>query len=676
MKEPLSSPLYLEKKERPQEYPIKLMQHQQDAAQLAQKIHQIIVSSGEAQTRLQQIAQVIASAFRVDCCCLTSVTFDNSEPGISAYWLAEPQPPHEMPSVEELSEISQFAGTPTIEEISAIEKSILSIWQHLPLTISALLTIPTRFQGKNNGAISLICSQTRDWHQWEQELLDAASGYVALAISQIIQAQKLASFQQQIYTSSQYQTLLNRLTLVSRSNLDLNEILHLAIAGTAETLQVERGLIVLLKYADPLFKTRSLTQIPKAKATVVSEWSNSYWSSRGDASKNKKANLLNQFFWLNECSLCKSGFENAGSPVLIADKPDLLAFAPDLTISPLFHIDQLPALLLMPLESQGKVLGFLVLQQANTRHWQPEELKLVEMVSAKVSNAIIQTQTLRQVQSLVDERTAQLQRSLQVQGKLYEKLRQYNEQLQAANKLKDEFVANVSDRLRHPLTSMNVAIRMLRQPGLQEQRQAKYLDILEQQCTQEINLVNDLLKLQQLESHQATLQLATIDLNSHIQNLRPSFTETWGDKGLTIALDIPESLPLQTDVESFDRILKELLTNAGKYSATDSTVFLKVTHQVSEQNDQIVLTLTNKGRDIPPEDLPSIFDKFQRGKGASQQGILGTGLGLALVKCLVQHLSGAIAVSCNPTEDAKKSEICFTLTLPQFSVHDKQYSDV
>lgn len=676
MKEPLSPPLYLDKKERPQEYPIKLMQHQQDAAQLAQKIHQIIVSSGEAQTRLQQIAQVIASAFRVDCCCLTSVTVDNGDPGISAYWLAEPQPPHQMPSLEELSKISQFAGTPTIEEIAAIEKSILSIWQHLPLTISALLTIPTRFQGKNNGAISLICSQPRDWQQWEQELLDVASGYVALAISQIIQAQKLASFQQQIHASSQYQTLLNRLTLVSRSNLDLNEILNLAIAGTAETLQVERGLIVLLKYADPLFKTRSLTQIPKAKATVVSEWSNTYWSSRGDTSKNKKANLLNQFFWLNECSLCKSGFENAASPVLIADKPDLLAFAPDLTISPLFHIDQLPALLLMPLESQGKVLGFLVLQQANTRHWQPEELKLVEMVSAKVSNAIIQTQTLRQVQSLVDERTAQLQRSLQVQGKLYEKLRQYNEQLQAANKLKDEFVANVSDRLRHPLTSMNVAIRMLRQPGLQEQRQAKYLDILEQQCTQEINLVNDLLKLQQLESHQATLQLATIDLNTHIQNLRPSFTETWGDKGLTIVLDIPESLPLQTDVESFDRILKELLTNAGKYSATDSTVFLKVTSQVSQQNDQIVLTLTNKGRDIPPEDLPSIFDKFQRGKGASQQGILGTGLGLALVKCLVQHLSGAIAVSCNPTEDAKKSEICFTLTLPQFSVHDKQYSDV
>jgi signal transduction histidine kinase len=673
MKEPLSPPLYLNKLERPQEYPIKLMQHQQDAAQLAQKIHQIIVSNGEAQTRLQQIAQVIAEAFRVDCCCLTSVTFDHADPEINAYWLATPQPTHQNRSLEELSLISQFADTPTIEEISAVEKSIFRIWQDLPLTIAAGLTTPTRFQGKNNGALSIICSQTRDWHQWEKELLDAVSGYVAIAISQITQAQKLVSYQQQIYTSTQYQALLNRLTLVSRSNLDLNEILNLAIAGTAETLQVERGLIVLLKYADPLFKTRSLTQIPKAKATVVSEWSNNYWSSRGDTSKNKKANLLNQFFWLGECSLCQSGFENAGKPVLLADKQSLLDFAPDLCVSPLFNLDQLPALLLMPLESQGKVLGFLVLQQANRRHWQPEELKLVEMVSARVSNAIIQTQTLRQVQSLVDERTAQLQRSLQVQGKLYEKLRQYNEQLQAANKLKDEFVANVSDRLRHPLTSMNVAIRMLRQPGLQEQRQAKYLDILEQQCTQEINLVNDLLKLQQLESHQATLQLATIDLNSHIQNLRHSFTETWGDKGLTFALDIPESLPLQTDVESFDRILKELLTNAGKYSATDTTVCLKVTHQVSEQIDQIVLSLTNKGRDIPPEDLPYIFDKFQRGKGASQQGILGTGLGLALVKCLVQHLSGAIAVSSNPTEDAKKSEICFTLTLPQFSVHDQPY---
>ncbi len=102
------------------------------------------------------------------------------------------------------------------------------------------------------------------------------------------------------------------------------------------------------------------------------------------------------------------------------------------------------------------------------------------MVSTQLSNAIIQSQTLRQVQGLVEERTAQLQRSLEVQAKLYEKTRQQLEQLRQLNELKDEFVSTMNHELRTPLTSMSLAIRMLRQStALPPERQAKYLDILE-----------------------------------------------------------------------------------------------------------------------------------------------------------------------------------------------------
>jgi len=62
-----------------------------------------------------------------------------------------------------------------------------------------------------------------------------------------------------------------------------------------------------------------------------------------------------------------------------------------------------------------------------------------------------------------------------------------------------------------------------------------------------------------------------------------------------------------------------------------------------------------------------IFDKFRRGQGVTQQAIQGTGLGLALVKCLVQHLNGTIDVSSSPYDHSSSCETCFTLTPPQFS---------
>lgn len=122
---------------------------------------------------------------------------------------------------------------------------------------------------------------------------------------------------------------------------------------------------------------------------------------------------------------------------------------------------------------------------------------------------------------------------------------------------------------------------------------------------------------------------------------------------------------LQTDLDSVDRILQELLTNAGKYSDPDTAVHLCATHEVNPQNPQIVLTLSNTGPGISLADQDYIFDKFRRGQGVSEQVIQGTGLGLALVKCLVQHLNGTITVSSNQISHSQLWLTCFTLTLPQ-----------
>ncbi|WP_245912121.1 GAF domain-containing sensor histidine kinase [Brunnivagina elsteri] len=676
MKQRFSPPLQsLDELDRTSKYPHgKLMQHQEEPAQqLAQKINQIVANTLPQAGMLQDIAQLLGAAFDIDCCCLVSLTGEDSSEPIAANW-CKPEylvtnsneifaiEPVDLPVVQCASEAL------TIEFPQLIEQSLEIGCQQLHIPIKAVLAIPTKFAGKTNGVVSLIKSQPYDWSEDERKLLEALEASCAIAFSQVGQAQVIASQQQFVQTCAQHQSLIKQLSILSRSNLELNQMLQLVLTSTAEALQVDRGLLILLKYTDPLFRIRQKKQVPKAKATVIGEWSNperyrnTIPGTLPDTVQETIQQALEQSFLISDCGLCQRIFIDSGKPIIVSDISD----SPDVAAAtPIFALEKLPAMLLMPLENQGRILGFLVLQHAEARAWQSAETNIVEMVSAQVSNSVIQSQTLRQVQMLVDERTAQLQRSLEVQAKLYEKTRQYVEQLRELNELKDEFLSNMSDRLRYPLTNMRMAIRNLRQPSIQADRQARYFDILEQECTKEINLINDLLTLQKLETHQERPQLENVDLNTRIQDLTSTFATKLSEKGINIVLELPpESLKIETEIESFDRILQELLANATKYSQPDTTVYLRANHQVIEQTDRVIIELANIGRGISEEEVTYIFDKFRRGRG---RWTPGTGLGLALVKSLIQHLNGEITLASNQIEDSDFSKISFTLNLPQFS---------
>jgi signal transduction histidine kinase len=254
--------------------------------------------------------------------------------------------------------------------------------------------------------------------------------------------------------------------------------------------------------------------------------------------------------------------------------------------------------------------------------------------------------TLRQAQTLADERTAQLQSSQGLLGKLQAAGRRRVEQLDEANRLKDEFISTISHELRTPLTSMSLAIKMLRQPGIDLDRQTRYLDILQQQCAQEINLINDLLTIQQLEAKQGDTGRQLILLDSLLQPLLDRFQQTWASKNLQLQVAVPANCQFHSENDSLTRVLQELLTNAGKYAAPNTTVELKAEIVAGK----IIITVIDQGKLINATDLPHIFQKFRRGQDVTKQAIPGTGLGLALVKSLVQHLQGEVSVTSTGIE--------------------------
>lgn len=480
--------------------------------------------------------------------------------------------------------------------------------------------------------------------------------------------ESVAQLERQLEQQRQRQNLIDQLTSAIRSNRDLHQVYALATESLVQTMQVSRGLLLLFKYIDPRQRHRQTGEIAKTKATVVAEsWGDDVLSTR------LASESVTEPFWASNCGFCQPLLTGATQVVLSGNSKVSAYLAEGDAI---FQVDQLPALLMLPLESQGTTLGCLVLQHHQIRDWSSDDVAFVRLVAAQLSTAIIQTRSFQQVQSVVQERTAQLQRSLEVQAKLYEKTRQQVDQLRKMNEEREEFLSTISHELLTPLTSMSLAIRMLRQGDLDRDRHLRYLDILEQQCVRETHLINDLLALRKLENLPTASQMQKLDLCQLIQTLTQSIEPTWQDKEQKLSVTLPSRpLVFYSDSDSLHRILIELLTNARKYSDPGSTIELIVSCEGDLNRRQIVISIRNVGSGIRPDEMPYIFDKFRRGHGATKQAIQGTGLGLALVKSLVEHLDGTITADSQPLEsslegDSKNDsegnwETWFTVTLPQ-----------
>jgi len=178
---------------------------------------------------------------------------------------------------------------------------------------------------------------------------------------------------------------------------------------------------------------------------------------------------------------------------------------------------------------------------------------------------------------------------------------------------------------------------------------------LQEECEREISLIQDLLDLQYLEAGSRPLVITTISLHDVVPHLLEAFEPRMHGQQQILNLQLATDLPLiSTDFSSFSQIFTELLNNACKYTPSGKTI----TVNVSVINDTLHLMISNSGVEIPAKELPQIFDKFYRIPNNDPWKHGGTGLGLALVKKLLEPLQGNVrATSGNGTT-------CFVIQLP------------
>ena len=629
------------------------MQHLAESNVIEQKILRLI-SQCNSTTLMKQLATDIGTLFQANGCAIISGNIEQLNNLKITWWHNE-----DFSQVE--VEVLEKFFTQLLRENSAVVEPKLT--NNITLKTSAKLLpqisslhIITSFQEKANGAVVLLRPQSHQWHNSEIQLLAQISDSMAIAISQV-QLQQLAR------TKTQYHNLLSRITQAIGKSSEIEALFQLSLSEIGQVLQLNRSKVLTLKYKDPLFAQRRTPQKPVQGTVNISyRWSDSATESTGSETNT---------FQLTDSPWCQKALAQAPEALIVNDSADFPDFLPEDEQCP-----SASALLIVPLmgtatrdNQSAIVLGFLVLERDNPHSWTEDEIDLVSWIGVQLSVALIHNQTLTQVQSIVEERTAQLKWSLEVQAKLSEKMRRQIEQLRQLNELKDDFLSSMSHELKTPLTSMKMAIQMLRQP-IPEAMRERYLNILEQEWNREYNLIKDLLTLQQVESGELSFTPQELNLNQIIQELSANFTEKWqSSKGLNLETELSDTnLTLYSDSDSLNHVLNELLLNAGKYSDPDTTVKIKIVNHITLKGQEIHLSTTNYGAGITEEELPYIFDRFRRGKGVTDRAVPGTGLGLALVKHLVEHLNGEILVTSEPIEtNSEVFETTFTVKLPSAS---------
>ncbi|MGP1385750.1 MAG: response regulator [Thainema sp.] len=265
---------------------------------------------------------------------------------------------------------------------------------------------------------------------------------------------------------------------------------------------------------------------------------------------------------------------------------------------------------------------------------------------------------------LLEERNLATERAMQLEAQMQE--------LERLNQLKDDFLATTSHELRTPLSSIKLAICMLetvlKQQGACSLDQlpdseaiTRYLNVLREQCDQELKLVNDLLDMRSLDAEAYPLDPTVIRLQDWLPHVVETFQVRARAQQQTLTVDVAADLPpIVTDVPSLTRIVSELLNNACKYTPPEHQiqVIAQLTEAELPAGAAVQIIMRNSGASIANDQLSSIFDPFYRIPENDPWKHGGTGLGLALVKKFVQYLSGAIAVRSNA------DWVTFTVNLP------------
>ena len=228
------------------------------------------------------------------------------------------------------------------------------------------------------------------------------------------------------------------------------------------------------------------------------------------------------------------------------------------------------------------------------------------------------------------------------------------QELGSTETMKNDFIANVSHEIRTPLTVMNSYASALARGGLSEAEQREYAATIAAASESLSTMVSNILRLNKLENQEITPNAAPYDLTRQLCDCALAHEARWEAKNIDFDAQLEERVMVLADETMMEIVFNNLISNAIKFTEAGGRILLRQ----AKDGEQVVVTVADTGCGMDEATLGRIFDKFYQGDTSHSKE--GNGLGLALVRRVLEISGGSISVTSAPGEGSE-----FTVRLPR-----------
>ncbi len=312
-------------------------------------------------------------------------------------------------------------------------------------------------------------------------------------------------------------------------------------------------------------------------------------------------------------------------------------------------------------------------KQAEELAYQEQELKKInneliqksELLEASEEELKYQQEELKKVNLILEEKAKLLEEKNSAIEEARKHVTAKAQQLEQSNKYKSAFLANMSHELRTPLNSILILAKLLSEDRTNHlnEKQREHAQVIHKSGSDLLMLINDILDLSKIEAGKLDLQFEELPVDEIMDDINSLFIELANENKINFKIEtsIPSNEFITTDRIRTEQILKNLLSNAFKFTPAHGEVKLQFDLDNNKQN--LIIQVCDSGIGIPLEKQSLIFDAFQQADGSTSRKFGGTGLGLAISKELTTMMGGKIEL----TSEAGKGS-CFKIILPQTNV--------
>lgn len=296
-----------------------------------------------------------------------------------------------------------------------------------------------------------------------------------------------------------------------------------------------------------------------------------------------------------------------------------------------------------PLKVEEKIIGIMVFYSEERWFSDEEEISLLQNLCNDISFAI-RTIELEKIRKVSEEN-----------AKLLSEAREYD-------KLKTEFFANISHELRTPINIILSAIQLLNiyfvEGNIYKENDkiSKYIYSMQQNCYRLLRLISNIIDITKIDSGYFELQLNNHNIVSIVEDITLSVSEYIEHKGITLLFDTDsEEKNIACDSDKIDRVMLNLLSNAVKFTRPGGSILVNV----YDKTDKVLIKIKDDGIGIEEDKKDLIFNRFHQVDKSLTRSHEGSGIGLSIVKSLVELHGGSITVD---SKYGKGTE--FTIELP------------